>query len=49
MKRAVGLVLVVSTLGACGPNHIAPFTARERNYKAGEYAATQQQNTQTQQ
>jgi len=44
MKRPLGLLLLLSTLGACGPNHIAPFTARERHYKAGEYAATQQQN-----
>lgn len=44
MKRALALVLMGSGLAACGPNHIAPFTARERNYKAGEYAATQQQN-----
>jgi len=44
MKRALALSLLASTIAACGPNHIAPFTARERNYKAGEYAATQQQN-----
>jgi len=44
MKRALCLVLAAGALSACGPNHIAPFTARERSYKAGEYAATQQQN-----
>ena len=44
MKRVLPFALIVATLAACGPNHIAPFTARERNYKAGEYAATQQQN-----
>src|SRR5687767_10769076 len=44
MKRALGFTLILGTLAACGPNHIAPFTARERKYKAGEYAATQQQN-----
>ena len=44
MKRALGILLATSTLAACGPNHIAPFTARERTYKSGEYAATQQQN-----
>lgn len=42
MKRV--LLLALLTLPACGPNHITPFTARERTYKAGEYAATQQQN-----
>jgi flagellar L-ring protein FlgH len=44
MKAPLAFGLIVSTLAACGPNHIAPFTARERKYKAGEYAATQAQN-----
>jgi flagellar L-ring protein FlgH len=44
VKRALGLLLAAAALSACGPNHIAPFTARERTYKTGEYAATQQQN-----
>lgn len=45
MKRPIVLALLaLSALSGCGPNHIAPFTARERKYKAGEYAATQQQN-----
>jgi len=45
MKRALGVALLaLSAGGGCGPNHIAPFTARERKYKAGEYAATQAQN-----
>jgi flagellar L-ring protein FlgH len=44
MKGPLALGLTLVTLAACGPNHIAPFTARERKYKAGEYAATQQQN-----
>lgn len=44
MMRALGVVLALATLSACGPNHIAPFTAHERKYKAGEYAATQAQN-----
>jgi flagellar L-ring protein precursor FlgH len=45
MTRALLVGLGVSLLAsACGPNHIAPFTARERKYKAGEYAATQAQN-----
>ena len=44
MKVSLAFGLMLVTLAACGPNHIAPFTARERKYKAGEYAATQQQN-----
>jgi flagellar L-ring protein precursor FlgH len=44
MKGLLAFGLMLSTLAACGPNHIAPFTARERKYKAGEYAATQAQN-----
>jgi flagellar L-ring protein FlgH len=44
MKGALAFGLMLVTLAACGPNHIAPFTARERKYKAGEYAATQTQN-----
>lgn len=47
MKRGLCCLLALCALSACGPNHIAPFTARERNYKAGEYAATQQQNKPT--
>jgi len=39
-------MLAVLLLG-CGPNHIAPFTARERKYKSGEYAATQEHNKPT--
>jgi flagellar L-ring protein precursor FlgH len=30
----------LSALPACGPNHIQPFTARDRKYTPGEYAAT---------
>jgi flagellar L-ring protein precursor FlgH len=44
MKRALLFALLALTCAGCGPNHIAPFTARERKYKAGEYAATQAQN-----
>ena len=44
MKRvlasALGLVTLLSSLAACGPSHIQPFTARDRKYNAGEYAAT---------
>jgi flagellar L-ring protein precursor FlgH len=46
MRGLLGAALALSlssTLG-CGANHIEPFTARERKYKAGEYAATQAQN-----
>ncbi len=44
MRGALALLTGVVALSACGPNHIAPFTARERAYKSGEYAATQQHN-----
>jgi flagellar L-ring protein FlgH len=45
VKRELGLALLaLAALQGCGPNHIAPFTARERKYKAGEYAATQEHN-----
>lgn len=45
MKRALlALLLGATALTGCGPNHISPFTARERKYKAGDYAATQAQN-----
>lgn len=37
--RAVALALL---LIGCGPSHIAPFTARERKFNPGEYAATQE-------
>jgi flagellar L-ring protein FlgH len=44
MHRALGYLLatssLVSSLAACGPNHIQPFTARDRKYDPGEYAAT---------
>jgi flagellar L-ring protein FlgH len=45
VKHSLLLALLgLSVLTGCGPNHIAPFTARERKYKAGEYAATQEHN-----
>lgn len=44
MKRTALLFAAVCALTACGPNHIAPFTARDRKYKAGDYAVTQLQN-----
>jgi flagellar L-ring protein precursor FlgH len=44
MRRTLGSVLVAANLlwltSACGPNHIQPFTARDRKYNPGEYAAT---------
>jgi flagellar L-ring protein precursor FlgH len=44
MRRALAFALVAASLGslltACGPNHIQPFTARDRKYNPGEYAAT---------
>jgi flagellar L-ring protein precursor FlgH len=42
MTRVPALLLLAATLlAACGPSHIAPFTPRERKYRAGEYAVTQ--------
>lgn len=41
MKRLLGLALVVVSLSACGPKHIAPFTPRQRVYAAGSYAQKQ--------
>ena len=40
LPSALGLVTLLSSLSACGPSHIQPFTARDRKYNAGEYAAT---------
>jgi flagellar L-ring protein precursor FlgH len=44
MRRSLAYALAVASLGllvpACGPNHIQPFTARDRKYNPGEYAAT---------
>lgn len=44
MKRTVLAALSVVALAqvtlACGPNHVAPFTPRQRVYKAGAYAQT---------
>lgn len=34
-------VLLASVLAGCGPNHVQPFTPRERIYKPGAYAARQ--------
>jgi flagellar L-ring protein precursor FlgH len=40
MRRFAAFLLVASATVACGPPHVAPFTPRNRQYKAGEYAAT---------
>ena len=36
-------LLPVWVLAACGPPHISPFTPRERNYQAGDYAMQEDQ------
>jgi flagellar L-ring protein precursor FlgH len=38
-RLLLGVVLGASA-AACGPAHIAPFTAKERKFEAGDYAAT---------
>ena len=40
LAYAVGLVSLTALAPSCGPNHIQPFTARDRKYSPGEYAAT---------
>ncbi len=37
MTLAIGVALVATAM-SCGPNHIGPFTPRERNYEPGKYA-----------
>jgi len=41
MRRGCAVGLVSWLLWGCGPPHIAPFTPRQRNYDAGEYAVDQ--------
>jgi len=41
MRRGCAACLVSWLLWGCGPPHIAPFTPRQRNYDAGEYAVDQ--------
>ena len=36
--RLVPLFVLFSTLVACGPRHVAPFTPRHRKYEPGAYA-----------
>ena len=44
MRQQLTYALLLTGLEAlvagCGPNHIQPFTARDRKYAPGEYAAT---------
>lgn len=40
VQPLVGVLLVLSTLFACAPPHIAPFTPRSRKYETGEYEAS---------
>jgi flagellar L-ring protein FlgH len=44
MRRSLAFIVAASSLlsllPACGPSHILPFTARDRKYTPGEYAAT---------
>ncbi|MEO7037462.1 MAG: flagellar basal body L-ring protein FlgH [Polyangiaceae bacterium] len=40
VRTLFALLVGSSLLPACGPNHIQPFTARDRKYSPGEYAAT---------
>jgi flagellar L-ring protein FlgH len=42
-KSLLVLVLAMSSAG-CGPNHIQPFTPRERKYEVGEYESTKKQS-----
>ena len=43
-RHALVLLGWISVLPACGPNHIQPFTARDRKYSPGEYAALRADN-----
>ena len=40
LAYALAFFAALSVLPGCGPNHIQPFTARDRKYSPGEYAAT---------
>jgi flagellar L-ring protein precursor FlgH len=43
MASKLGALCVLGVaVAACGPTHIAPFVPRERNYKAGDYEASQE-------
>jgi flagellar L-ring protein precursor FlgH len=39
--KEVAALLVLASVVACGPPHIAPFTPRSRKYTPGEYAVKQ--------
>ena len=38
-RYGLAMLGVLGLLPGCGPNHIQPFTARDRKYEPGEYAA----------
>jgi flagellar L-ring protein FlgH len=38
----LSVLLVSELLAACGPNHIQPFTPRDRKYEMGQYEALQE-------
>ena len=42
--RLMSLVPFVLFTEACGPNHIQPFTPRDRKYEVGEYEANKKQS-----
>lgn len=41
--RALGLLLLGSTLLGCGPTHIAAFAPKQRKYEEGQYAVQDEQ------
>jgi flagellar L-ring protein precursor FlgH len=41
MKKIALLLLASTTMVACGPPHVAPFTPRQRAYHVGEYAQSE--------
>lgn len=40
MKKIVSVMLASLSLAACGPSHIGAYEPKQRDYKAGKYAAT---------
>lgn len=38
LRTFTALVLTLASIAGCGPSHVAPFTPRQRVYKAGAYA-----------
>lgn len=41
VRSLLPCALLLATVAACGPAHIAPFKPRQRKFEVGEYAATQ--------